>query len=794
MGEFAIGQPVSRLEDPRLLKGLGRYIDDLNLPGQAHAFILRSPHAHARILAIDASGAASMPGVLGVLTGADCEADGLGHLPCDQKRFRRDGGDMYRPPRPILVRDRVRVVGDYVAMVVAETAALARDAAEAVAVDYEPLPAVISPADAAEEGAPRLWDDCPGNECFFHEDGDAAAVEAAFSAADFVVERRFTISRVTAAPIGPRGCIGEYDPSLERYTLRTGVQQAHMLRMHIARTVFGIPETRMRVIAPDIGGSFGLYSNVYPENVLVLWAARRFGRPVKWSADRSECMLSDDSARDCVSDAALALDSGGRFLALRCRTYASLGAYLSLRGPLPPVVNLGTLAGTYTTPAIHVRVSGMFTNTFCTSPYRGAGRPEASTVLEQLVDEAARRLAIDPAEIRRRNTIPADAMPYRTALTFTYDSGDFRKNLDDALALAGHDGFEARRGEAASRGRLRGIGISNTVHRASGLELEAAQIRFDATGTATLMVGSVHHGQGHATTFTQIACDIVEAHGGRIRAASDGPGLGARFTFTLPVDGTGGAGGLAAPAPRSSRQSRRAAGDRVRVLAVDDDPQDLRYVRDALIQSGYTPLLTGDPEEAVRLMEEERPQLALLDLLLPGTDGIELMERITDIANVPVIFLSAFGRDEIIARAIEMGAVDYLTKPFSQTELTARIGSALRRRELSEPSEPYVLGDLTIDYAAHRVTLAGRPVQLTATEYRMLAELSASAGRVVTYEHLLERIWGEKGGSDLSPMRTIANKLRAKLGEDARNPTYIFTESRVGYRMPRGEPEGPAKP
>ena len=287
---------------------------------------------------------------------------------------------------------------------------------------------------------------------------------------------------------------------------------------------------------------------------------------------------------------------------------------------------------------------------------------------------------------------------------------------------------------------------------------------------------------------------IVEAHGGRIRAASDGPGLGARFTFTLPVDGTGGAGGLAAPAPRSSRQSRRAAGDRVRVLAVDDDPQDLRYVRDALIQSGYTPLLTGDPEEAVRLMEEERPQLALLDLLLPGTDGIELMERITDIANVPVIFLSAFGRDEIIARAIEMGAVDYLTKPFSQTELTARIGSALRRRELSEPSEPYVLGDLTIDYAAHRVTLAGRPVQLTATEYRMLAELSASAGRVVTYEHLLERIWGEKGGSDLSPMRTIANKLRAKLGEDARNPTYIFTESRVGYRMPRGEPEGPAKP
>ena len=520
MGEFAIGQPVSRLEDPRLLKGLGRYVDDLDLPGQAYAFILRSPHAHARIRRIDASAAEAMPGVLGVLTGADCAADGLGHLPCDQKRFRRDGADMYRPPRPILVQGRARVVGDYVAMAVAETAAGARDAAELIAVDYEPLPAVISPAAAAQQGAPQLWDGCPGNECFFHEDGDAAAVEAAFATAHIAVERRFTISRVTAAPIGPRGCIGEYDPSQERYTLYTGVQQAHMLRMQLARTVFGIPETRLRVIAPDIGGSFGLYSNVYPENALVLWAARKFARPVKWIAERGECMLSDDSARDCVSDAALALDADGRFLALRCRTFANLGAYLSLRGPLPPVVNLGTLAGTYTTPAIHVRVSGMFTNTFCTSPYRGAGRPEASTVLERLIDEAARRLDIDPAEIRRRNTIPAGAMPYRTALTFTYDSGDFEKNLDDALALAGYAGFEARRAEAARRGRLRGIGISNTVHRAAGLELEAAQIRFDATGTATLMVGSVHHGQGHATTFTQIACDRLGLEPGSVRFVS----------------------------------------------------------------------------------------------------------------------------------------------------------------------------------------------------------------------------------------------------------------------------------
>ena len=289
---------------------------------------------------------------------------------------------------------------------------------------------------------------------------------------------------------------------------------------------------------------------------------------------------------------------------------------------------------------------------------------------------------------------------------------------------------------------------------------------------------------------------IVEAHGGRIWAESDGSGLGARFTFTLPTveeTGKGTAERIPLASTRSSRHRQREVGDRVRILAVDDDPQHLRYVRDTLITAGYAPIVTGEPEEVLRLMEEEGPDLVLLDLMLPGTDGIDMMKDIFEIADVPVIFLSAYGRDELVATAFDMGAVDYVVKPFSPTELSARIRAALRRRVTAEPSKPYLLGDLAIDYAQRSVTLAGRPVQLIAMEYRMLAELSANAGRVVTYEHLVERVWGESSG-DLRPMRTIVSKLRRKLGDDANNPTYIFTEHRVGYRMPKGEAPSQGQP
>src|SRR5262245_44203598 len=507
MGEFSIGQSVRRREDPRLLTGRGRYFDDLDLAHQFHAAIVRSPHAHADIRGIDARAALAMPGVQAVLTGADYAADGLGPLPAMALYKRRDGRPMYVPERPAIAIDRVRHVGYPVGVVVADTLNRARDAAEHVAVDYAVRPAVVSARDAFEPGAPQLYDDCPRNEAYFYEAGDKAAVEAAFARAAHVVEQRLVINRVTANPLEPRGVTGEYDAGTGRYTLHCGFQRPWLFREAIARSVLKIPETQMRLITGDIGGSYGLRGSVYPELVLMLWATRRVGRPVKWISTRNEAHVSDDDARDNIVDAAIALDGDGKFLGVRIRSFGNLGAFVSFRGALPPVVNIGTVCGTYTTPAVHVAVSGMLTDTHCTSPYRGAGRPEASYMIERLIDLAADKIGIDPAELRRRNTIAPSAMPYRTPLTFTYDSGRFEENLDRAMALADWKGFPARRKAAAKRGVLRGIGISNTIEAAADPTIETAEIRFDPGGGVTLVTGSISHGQGHATIQTQILVD-----------------------------------------------------------------------------------------------------------------------------------------------------------------------------------------------------------------------------------------------------------------------------------------------
>ena len=513
MGEFAIGQSVSRFEDPRLLKGGGRYVGDMVLPGMVFGQVLRSPHAHARIRSIDLSRAKAAPGVLAILTGADWQASGWGNLPVPGGLKRRDGS-VFRPPYPALVKDRVRFVGDYVAFVVAQSQHQALDAAELIAVDYEPLPACVSTAEATAKGAPRVWDECPDNVGFVQLFGDKAATDAAIARADHVVRHRFVINRVTAASMEPRGCLGDYDATEDRYTIYTTLQRTHPFRSELA-PILKVPESRIRVVAGDIGGSFGMKSAVYNEVALVLLASKHVGRPVKWTSTRSESFLCDAQARDNVTEAALALDKDGTFLGLRVHTVAAIGAYLQT-GMQAFTGNIGTLAGVYRTPAIHADVTAVFTHTNPVRPYRGNGRPEAAYVIERLVDLAADDLAIDPSELRRRNYIVPEAMPFKTGLTFTYDSGEFEKSMNMALELADVAGFERRRAQARARGKLRGIGLSNTIERAAAQGFEGAEIRFDKSGAATLLTGSVTQGQGHETIFKQIMCDRLGLDPGEV--------------------------------------------------------------------------------------------------------------------------------------------------------------------------------------------------------------------------------------------------------------------------------------
>ena len=506
MGEFAIGQPVPRFEDPRLVKGHGRYIADMTFPGMAFGYVLRSPHAHARIRKIDTAKAKAAPGVLAVITGADYKAAGFGDLPVPGGLKRRGGTPGYRPRYPALVEDRVRMIGDYVAFVVADTYYQAVDAAELVEVDYEAQPAIVSTGDAVKPGVPLVWEDCPNNIGFIQVEGSKEVTDAAFARAAHVVKHHFVVNRVTAATMEPRGCIGLFEPTDGRYTIYTTLQRTNVFQTELSQFVLKVPDNKIRVVCGDIGGSFGMKSAVYNEVALVLLAAKLTGRPVKWVATRSESFLCDAQARDNVTEAELALDKEGNFLGFRAKIIAAIGAYLQVGMPAF-TGNLGTLAGVYKTPASHIDVTAVFTHTQPVRPYRGNGRPEAGYIIERMVDLAADQLGIDPAEMRRRNTIPTSAMPYKTSVTFTYDCGEFEKNMDMALDAADKRGFEKRRVESRRKGKLRGLGFSNTIERSAAAGLEGAEIRFDRTGTVSIFSGSINQGQGHETAFKQIVCD-----------------------------------------------------------------------------------------------------------------------------------------------------------------------------------------------------------------------------------------------------------------------------------------------
>jgi aerobic carbon-monoxide dehydrogenase large subunit len=515
-----IGAPVRRVEDARFLRGMGRYVDDMRAPGAAQLFVLRSPHAAARIRSIDAGTARAMPGVLLVLTPDDVLE--LGVLRCVTPRLKRDGSPLAQTPWRMLAVDQVRYVGDAVAAVIAETRAAAQDAAEAILVDYEPLPAVTDVGEAAKPGAPAVWPSlAPDNESVYFRLGDAAAVEAAHACAAHVTRLDFRISRVSANPMEPRNALASYDPVEERYTLVTGTQLPHVMRNEIAEYALKVPSNRLRVISPDVGGGFGMKESPFQEYVLALHGAKLLGRPVRWTATRTESFLSDTHARDNLSTAELALAADGTFLGFRVKTLCNVGAYLAWQGPVSSTNNVGGLAGVYRTPHIFTEVRCVFTHTQPTAPYRGAGRPEAIYAIERTIDLAADEMGIDRVELRRRNLIPPEAMPFRTGLDYTYDSGDFPRNMAMALEAADWDGFPARRAEAEARGRLRGIGVANAIESAGGPHRgpmeEAAEIRFDSGGSVTLLMGSHNHGQGHETVFRQIASERLGIPPERIR-------------------------------------------------------------------------------------------------------------------------------------------------------------------------------------------------------------------------------------------------------------------------------------
>jgi len=502
MDKFGIGQPVRRKEDVRLLTGRGTYTDDLDRPGQAHAVVLRSPHAHARILSMDISEAKDAPGVLAVLTGHDAIADGLKPLPV-QVEVPGKEKPLFAPTRHILQTERVRYVGDPVALVVAETREQAMDAAELIQVDYETLPSITETGAALDPASPVIWEEQGSNLCVHWDSGREAEADAAFTKAARIVAVDLVQNRIVGNPMEPRVAIGEWDG--ERWTLVSPSQGAVKVRDNLAKLVFNVPLEKIRVISPDVGGGFGLRGKLFPESAMVLWAARRLGRPVKWRAGRTETFLSDPHGRDHVTHAEMAFDENAKAIGVRIRTLAAMGAYLLDFGPRVPTMAGGRINGTvYDIQALNVQVRCVFTNTVPTDAYRGAGRPETAYVLERLFDQGAAAFGIGRDEIRRRNYIRPDQIPYKNVAGNVIDSGHFAETQDMAMKLADWDGFAARRAESLKCGKLRGIGLGYFIEASGGQPFEWARVALTPEGRAKLTVGTFSHGQGHETAFAQI--------------------------------------------------------------------------------------------------------------------------------------------------------------------------------------------------------------------------------------------------------------------------------------------------
>jgi carbon-monoxide dehydrogenase large subunit len=540
MTRYSISQPVTMIEAPRLLTGRGRFTDDVKLPFAAHGVFLRSPHAHAEIKGIETGAARAMPGVLLVLTGEDYQADGLGFVRGISPGKLRDGSPMFRPDRPGLTNDRVRHVGQAVALVIAESIDQAKDAAEAILVDYDPLPAHMATATANAPDTPALRAEAPNNEAMYAENGDAASTDAEMAKADHVITDTFVVNRVTANTMEPRAVAADYDAGRDHYTIYACHQRPYIWRTMMTKYVFGIDEHQMRLIAGDVGGSFGMKGGLYIEVPLIAWGSKKVGRPVKWVCERSEGHMSDDHGRDMVIDAELGIDNDGTFRAVRFRSNNNIGAYLSMIGFLSTRGIAGSMVGPYITPVIHGEGAAVMTNTVCVSNYRAPGGAPGTYVLERIIDMAARETGLDRVAIRRKNLIPASAMPYRLPTNATYDCGDFEAVMDKCLAQSDYRGREARRKVSEAAGKLRGIGLSTSVDPSAGPSPETAELRFDPGGAATIIVGSTAQGQSHETIYTQIVSEKLGLEVENLRVIegdteklSWGTGTGAARTATI---------------------------------------------------------------------------------------------------------------------------------------------------------------------------------------------------------------------------------------------------------------------
>jgi len=518
MMKFGAAQSVRRVEDTRLLRGDGRYTDDIARPGSLVGTVLRSPHAAARIVSINADAARTMPGVAAVFTGADLAADGIGHLPCAVPLVNRDGSKCEHTPRPALADGVVRHVGDPVAFVVAETHEAARDAAEAVEIEYEMLPSITDLRAAAEPGAPLVWQDKSSNVGFDWETGDKAKVDALFDGAAHVTRVEIVNNRIVVSSMEARVSLAEYDAASKRWTLHTNTQGVWLLKTQLAEAIFKTEPDRFRVVTNDVGGGFGMKIFLYPEHVMTCYAAQKLGRPVKWTSERSEAFLSDTHGRDNVTAGEMAMDGAGKILAMRSRNIANMGAYLSTFGPaIPTVAGSKVLASVYDFKAIYLNVVGVFTNTVPVDAYRGAGRPESNYLVERLMDAAARELGQNPMAFRRANMVQPSAMPYRSAMGEVYDSGEFVRVLDTGLKQIDYQGFTARRSRAASKGKLRGVGMAYYLEATMGAATERAEIRFAEDGDVEVLVGTQSSGQGHETAYIQLTAAQLDVDPSRIR-------------------------------------------------------------------------------------------------------------------------------------------------------------------------------------------------------------------------------------------------------------------------------------